>query len=103
MEPGAASRSYGIEVARRAGLPPKVIGRAREVLANLEGGEFDERGKPRLAREGAGAAPAQLGLFQGGRADPLRQALRELEPNHMTPIESMLELSRLKQLAKDEE
>ncbi|MCZ6714063.1 MAG: DNA mismatch repair protein MutS [Deltaproteobacteria bacterium] len=102
MEPGAASRSYGIEVARRAGLPPEVIRRAREVLANLEGGEFDERGKPRLAREGAGTAPSQLGLFQGGRADPLRQALRKLEPDDMTPIESMLELSRLKQLAEEE-
>ena len=44
MEPGAASRSYGIEVARVAGLPPAAIRRAREILANLEGGEFDDCG-----------------------------------------------------------
>ena len=85
MEPGAASRSYGIEVARAAGLPPKVIRRAREVLRNLEGGEFDERGVPRLARApGAGGEPAQLGLFEPA-PDPLREALRGLEPERHDP------------------
>jgi len=96
MEPGAASRSYGIEVARAAGLPPKVIRRAREVLRNLEGGEFDERGVPRLAQgAGATAEPAQLGLFAPA-PDPLREALRALEPERMTPIEALVELERLK-------
>jgi DNA mismatch repair protein MutS len=100
MEPGAASRSYGIEVARAAGLPPKVIRRAREVLRNLEGGEFDERGIPRLA-QGAGAPsqPAQLGLF-APPPDPLREALRALEPERMTPIEALVELDRLKRAAE---
>jgi DNA mismatch repair protein MutS len=96
MEPGAASRSYGIEVARAAGLPPKVIRRAREVLRNLEGGEFDERGVPRLAQGAGGTAePAQLGLF-APPPDPLREALRALEPERMTPIEALVELERLK-------
>jgi len=96
MEPGAASRSYGIEVARAAGLPPKVIRRAREVLRNLEGGEFDERGVPRLAQgDGPAAEPAQLGLFAPA-PDPLREALRALEPEHMTPVEALVELERLK-------
>jgi DNA mismatch repair protein MutS len=96
MEPGAASRSYGIEVARAAGLPPQVIRRAREVLRNLEGGEFDERGVPRLAQgAGARAEPAQLGLF-APPPDPLREALRALEPERMTPIEALVELERLK-------
>ncbi|MFZ5442207.1 MAG: DNA mismatch repair protein MutS [Myxococcota bacterium] len=73
---GAASRSYGIEVARLAGLPPEVLARARELLKNLEAGEFDEAGRPRLAKRATGnagekapAAPvddSQLGLF-GGR------------------------------------
>jgi DNA mismatch repair protein MutS len=99
MEPGAASRSYGIEVARHAGLPPAVIRRAREVLSNLEGGEFDERGKPRLAREGGG----QMLLFEPARADPLREALAGIEPERMTPIEAMVELSRLKSLAEGKE
>jgi DNA mismatch repair protein MutS len=98
MEPGAASRSYGIEVARHAGLPPEVVRRAREVLANLEGGEFDERGEPRLARSAGQGAPTQLGLFSAVR-DPLREALRGLEPERMTPIEALVELARLRQIA----
>lgn len=102
MEPGAASRSYGIEVARAAGLPPKVIRRAREVLRNLEGGEFDERGVPRLAQGAStNAEPAQLGLF-APPPDPLREALRQLEPERMTPIEALVELERLKRLLASE-
>jgi DNA mismatch repair protein MutS len=101
MEPGAASRSYGIEVARHAGLPPEVIRRARAVLSNLEGGEFDERGRPRLAREAGADAPLQLALFEPAR-DPLRQALRRLVPEEMTPIEAIAELDRLRKLAGDD-
>ncbi len=106
MEPGAASRSYGIEVARYAGLPPSVIRRAREVLANLEGGELDDRGKPRLAREsthevGKGQTQ-QLALFAQA-ADPIRAALRTLEPERMTPIEALAELDRLKRLLRETE
>jgi DNA mismatch repair protein MutS len=101
MEPGAASRSYGIDVARTAGLPPKVIRRAREVLRNLEGGEFDECGVPRLARTpGATGEPAQLGLF-APEPDPLHVALRALEPEHMTPLDALIALDRLKRLAGD--
>ena len=102
MEPGAASRSYGIEVARRAGLPPQVIQRAREVLANLEGGEFDEQGRPRLARAPGTGPPAQLGLFAPATPaeDPLRAALRKLEPDAMTPLEALVELARLHKEAK---
>jgi len=47
---GSASKSYGIEVARLAGLPKEVIERAREILANLEANELDLSGKPKLAR-----------------------------------------------------
>jgi DNA mismatch repair protein MutS len=47
---GAASKSYGIEVARLAGLPASVIARAREIVANLEANELDVTGKPKLAR-----------------------------------------------------
>ena len=54
--PGRANRSYGIQVARLAGLPAAVIERAREILRNLEGGELDEQGRPRLA----GAASVRL-------------------------------------------
>ena len=103
MEPGAASRSYGVEVARYAGLPPDVVRRAREVLLNLEGGEFDERGRPRLARESGagGATELQLGLFEGA-TDAVREAVRELDPESMTPIEALVELARLKKLLEED-
>jgi DNA mismatch repair protein MutS len=101
MEPGAASRSYGIEVAHRAGLPPAVLRRAREVLVNLEGGEFDDRGRPRLARPATEGTPTQLGLFQPAE-DPVRAAVRGLEPERMTPIEALVELERLRKMAEED-
>ena len=48
--PGGASRSYGIEVAKLAGLPPGVVARAREILRNLESAEVDEGGHAVIAR-----------------------------------------------------
>jgi DNA mismatch repair protein MutS len=103
LVPGGANRSYGIQVARLAGLPSAVIGRAREILGNLEGEEFDERGQPRLAGAGTAESPdgGQLGLFAGGSAD-LRPAeaealatLRGLDPNRTTPFEALDVLARL--------
>jgi DNA mismatch repair protein MutS len=65
--PGAADKSYGIQVARLAGLPPAVIQRAHEILANLEEGEFEaDSGKPKLAqqrRKKAADDDSQLALF----------------------------------------
>jgi DNA mismatch repair protein MutS len=97
LKPGAANRSYGIQVARLAGLPDSVIERARMILANLESGEFDQRGRPRIAGESTDAAVTddQLGLFAdaSGAADPDEQAvvarLRELDPNRTTPLEAL--------------
>ncbi len=66
--PGSADKSYGIQVARLAGLPPPVIARAKEILANLEEGEFGEQGQPRLARRRPRAEREdrrQLDLFGG--------------------------------------
>ena len=64
--PGSADKSYGLHVARLAGLPPEVIDRAGEILANLESQEYDPTGKPRLARgttPRSTGQPAQLTLF----------------------------------------
>ena len=66
--PGAADKSYGIQVARLAGLPAEVITRAREILSNLEEGEFEETGQPKLAKrygKRGQANPNQLSLFGG--------------------------------------
>ena len=108
---GGASRSYGIQVARLAGLPPEVIRRAHEVLATLESGEFDGEGRPRLGATGARAGKdpqGQLGLFAGG--DPLRvedrevlAALREADVDAMTPLDALNLLSGLKGRLPDED
>lgn len=105
MEPGAASRSYGIEVARHAGLPQAVIQRARQVLENLERGEFDEKGTPRIARNPGDGPAAQMGLFEPAAAqesDPLREALETLELEQLTPLEALNELDRLKRISTGE-
>jgi DNA mismatch repair protein MutS len=68
---GAADRSYGIQVARLAGLPSMVIERAREILTNLEKAELNAEGRPTLAgtrrkMPGAPDATAELPLFNQG-------------------------------------
>lgn len=64
LVPGGTSRSYGIQVAKLAGLPQAVIDRSHQVLKNLEAGELDEIGKPRLAHHDNPQATAdQLNLF----------------------------------------
>ncbi len=69
LAPGAASQSYGIQVARLAGVPLEVIDRAQEVLENLEAGTLDPLGLPKLARprrRPTREAP-QLSLFKDGK------------------------------------
>ncbi len=102
---GEANRSYGVQVARLAGLPDPVVGRAREVLQNLEAGQFDERGLPigsrgRPARPTRRHNPDQLSLFTvAGRASEehlqVIEELRALEPDALTPIEALNILARL--------
>lgn len=99
--PGGASHSYGIQVARLAGLPIDVIERAKEILLNLEKGEFAEEGIPRIARGKKNSAPVpacQLSLFHGNE-DLLRQRLASLDLTRMTPLESMNLLDELKRMA----
>ena len=87
--PGGADRSYGIEVAKLAGLPEKVVQRARQVLEELEG----DTGTPRPApRQETG----QVSLSALGEAEVL-DALRRCQPDTLTPIEAMSLLYTLKQ------
>lgn len=95
---GPADRSYGIAVARLAGMPPKVVARAKAVLTKLEAG--------RDATGGIAAGLDDLPLFaaaaaQEPAADPLAQALDAIEPDALTPREALDALYRLKRLASD--
>jgi DNA mismatch repair protein MutS len=90
---GPASRSYGIEVARLAGLPPAVLTRARGLLAALERGDLLAENAVDASGEAADA-PRQLGLF-GARPSAVEQRLRELDVARMTPLDALNELHRL--------
>jgi DNA mismatch repair protein MutS len=97
--PGRSDRSYGIHVARLAGLPPPVVARAQEILRALEQDELSRGGRPALS--GRAAAPQQqLGLFQAPAEDALRERLRAVDVNRTTPLEALQLLAELKRDAE---
>jgi DNA mismatch repair protein MutS len=103
---GGTNRSYGIQVARLAGLPQKVIDRAKEILSNLEKSELDAMGMPKIATTKMAISkpkiPSQLSLFV--QSDPIRSELKKLKIDRLTPLEAINFLDELKKKAdKDEE
>ena len=95
---GPADRSYGIAVAKLAGLPPAVIARAKSVLAKLEAG--------RDATGGIAAGLDDLPLFaagaiEGPQPDPLGEALDALDPDAMSPRDALEALYQLKRMARE--
>jgi DNA mismatch repair protein MutS len=94
---GRSDRSYGIQVARLAGIPAPVITRAREILLSLEQDELRRGGRPSLS----GAPPSdqhQLGLFQDRSPadEALRVRLREVDIDRTTPLDALRILQELK-------
>jgi DNA mismatch repair protein MutS len=94
--PGRSDRSYGIQVARLAGLPSAVIDRAREILTALERDELTRGGRPSVS--GTRSDPQrQLALFQAAAADDgLRRKLAAIDVDHMTPMEALALVAELK-------
>src|ERR1700734_517780 len=92
VEPGAADRSYGIEVAKLAGLPNEVVVRARAVLAEHESAEREVTGH---LSPGATPAPTQLTIFTP-LSQPVLGKLREVDLNRITPLEALNLLAQLK-------
>jgi DNA mismatch repair protein MutS len=92
VEPGAADRSYGIEVAKLAGLPNEVITRAREVLAEHESAE---RQLTEHLSPGAAPPATQLTIFTP-LSQPVLEKLREVDLNRLTPLEALNLLAELK-------
>jgi len=95
---GGTNRSYGIQVARLAGVPAEVIARAKEILRNLEKGELDEAGMPKIARgrKADRKNANQLSLFPGA-GDPILEEIRGLDPLNLTPLDALRRLSDWKQ------
>jgi DNA mismatch repair protein MutS len=99
LVPGGTSRSYGIQVARIAGLPEGVLERAKEILGNLEGKELDEVGRPRMAHSHKTQQSddlRQLSLF-GAKEQKLKKWIQDLDISTMAPLEALIELNRLKE------
>jgi DNA mismatch repair protein MutS len=96
---GAASHSYGIHVARLAGMPAGVIERAKEILAQLEGGDGSRAERFNTRSQNAVEAPLQMGLFSAV-ADRFRDELSKLDVARMTPIEALNLLHKLSEEAK---
>lgn len=92
---GGTNRSYGIQVAQLAGVPAEVIGRAKEILKNLEKGELDDVGMPRIARGKKvpqKKGPKQLSLFQS-EEDRVLGELRGADVTGLTPLDALNRLA----------
>jgi DNA mismatch repair protein MutS len=94
---GGTNRSYGIQVAKIAGVHEDVINRGTEILKNLEAGEFDITGKPRFARDRAtGKGTGQLSLFADDR-ELVIEEMKKLQIENLTPLEALNFLDRWKE------
>jgi DNA mismatch repair protein MutS len=101
---GTADRSYGVQVARLAGIPEAVLARAREILGNLERQQMDVGGRPRLA-EHAGEPQqkeAQLDLFRG-QGELVLDAIGRVDVDHLTPLAALQLLASLQHRLRGEE
>ena len=91
--PGGTSRSYGIQVARLAGIPDGVILRAKEILANLEKEEIDPAGRPRISRRKNEKKAKHEEMLQpdlfGYPGDDLIKELEQIDLNGLTPLEAL--------------
>lgn len=103
LEPGHSAHSFGINVAQMAGLPPTVVARARELLQEFEQSSFKEK----IETEGVQARQAptdrsQMQLFavEDATARQLRETLRGLDINRLTPVEALLRLQELQEIAR---
>ena len=93
LVPGGADRSYGVEVARLAGLPESVVARAREILRELETAAAPQPAQPAPEPE------LQLGLF-GPPTHPALERLRGVDANRLTPLQALTLLAELADAAR---
>ena len=94
--PGAADDSFGIEVARLAGIPDKVVSRARTILKELESGNSDIQPKKKEVQE----ETSQVSFMDMGGSQ-IAQKLRDITIETLTPIEALNVLFELKKMAED--
>jgi DNA mismatch repair protein MutS len=93
VAPGGADRSYGIHVARLAGIPAPVVHRAEDLLEDLESGEF----RPGTQSQG----PEDFQPVLIAKESPVIEALRQLDINSLTPIDALTKLYELQKKAQE--
>jgi DNA mismatch repair protein MutS len=98
--PGGVDKSYGIHVAKLAGLPRPVIHRAQEVLSDLESQPDRHYTRKSVVKGPNQAQPAQISLF--GQKSPVILDLEKLDINALTPLEALNKLYELQKKAKDQ-
>jgi DNA mismatch repair protein MutS len=97
--PGGADRSYGIHVARLAGLPRAILRRAEDILQDLEKGGAKEARRKAMQQPADGAAQLQMSFSAG--PDPIREELGSLRPEEMSPLEALGVLYELHKKVKE--
>jgi DNA mismatch repair protein MutS len=99
IEEGPADKSYGIQVARLAGIPDSIIARAKEVLHNLENEELNETGTPKLARKKTRKRKQQLDLFSSVN-DSVASEIMELDMDNLKPEDALRKIIELREKIK---
>jgi DNA mismatch repair protein MutS len=104
---GRSDRSYGIQVARLAGLPGSIITRAQEILKGLERDELSRGGRPTLSGDGGDPGTRQLGLFASPpdtvspRQKEIADRLKSIDVDETTPRQALELLAELKKLSEE--
>lgn len=103
LEPGGSRHSFGIQVARMAGMPQQLLKRAEEILALLEEKHAQEDSSAQKVKKIQSPSGLQLSIFDGLTADlrNIQQILEETDINTLTPVEALLKLSELKNIVKN--
>jgi DNA mismatch repair protein MutS len=102
LQQGGTNHSFGIHVARMAGMPVKVVERAKEILKHLENthGYDDAKRSASIAAAKSEAAPAQLSFFQ--LDDPslaqIREEILNIDINNLTPVEALMKLNEIRKI-----
>jgi DNA mismatch repair protein MutS len=100
LAPGGSTHSFGIHVARMAGMPPDLIERAKDVLKQLESKHVDEGRAENI--KNLSAPKMQLSIFDAHSQtfDDIRKMLEGIDINRLTPVEALLKLNEIKNLLK---
>jgi len=102
LAPGGSRHSFGIHVAKMAGMPAALVSRANEVLTQLEEKHIDAPLQQNVKNIAAPATKVQLSIFDAhsDTFKQIREKLEHIDINRLTPVEALLKLSEIKELLK---